>query len=196
MNITRIEDKCNEVVVELESSDVIKLGFKVRHMSRILNFKIISINDDVFYSRNADVSAQKMKEILNMHFCATTYKLHIDYKSIPQSGEQLKNEIQNDIKEGYDGIFTIGGTGVSARDITYEVVNAFCEKKIPGLMEYIRVKFGEENPHALLSRSIAGINGSTLIYTIPGSKKAVIEYMEILLKTMEHIIHINNGLGH
>jgi molybdopterin biosynthesis enzyme MoaB len=47
-------------------------------------------------------------------------------------------------------------------------------------------KYGASNPNALLSRGIAGINGKTLIYTLPGSVNAVSEYMTEILKTMKH----------
>ena len=61
-------------------------------------------------------------------------------------------------------------------------------------MEYVRVKYGEKNPAALLSRSIAGVAGRTLIYALPGSVRAIAEYMEEILKTIEHAIFVVNGL--
>jgi molybdopterin biosynthesis enzyme MoaB len=59
-------------------------------------------------------------------------------------------------------------------------------------MESIRFKYGREKPNALLSRSVAAVKEKTLIYTLPGSTKAVIEYMEEILKTMEHLIFMLN----
>ena len=55
-------------------------------------------------------------------------------------------------------------------------------------MEFIRIKYGAEKPNALLSRGVAGIIGSSLIYTLPGSVKAVKEYMTEILKTLKHTI--------
>jgi molybdopterin biosynthesis enzyme MoaB len=61
-------------------------------------------------------------------------------------------------------------------------------------MEHIRIKFGVEKPNALLSRSVAAVLGQTLVYTLPGSVKAVGEYMGEILKTLEHLIFTLHGL--
>jgi molybdopterin biosynthesis enzyme MoaB len=61
-------------------------------------------------------------------------------------------------------------------------------------MEYIRIKYGADKPSALLSRGVAGIAGKSLIYTLPGSLKAVEEYMTEILKTLEHTILMQYGV--
>jgi molybdopterin adenylyltransferase len=53
-------------------------------------------------------------------------------------------------------------------------------------MEMIRVKFSAEKPAASLSRSVAGTLGQSLVYAIPGSVKAVNEYLPEIFKTMIH----------
>jgi len=93
-----------------------------------------------------------------------------------------------------DLIITTGGTGIGPRDITPDVVGPLLTKEIPGIMEQIRVKYGTKNPKALLSRGIAGTIGNTLIYTLPGSVKAVHEYMAEIVKTMEHTFYMLYGI--
>ena len=44
------------------------------------------------------------------------------------------------------------------------------------------------NPRALLSRGIAGVAGTMLVYTLPGSVRAVEEYLGEILKTLEHLL--------
>ncbi len=61
-------------------------------------------------------------------------------------------------------------------------------------MEMIRVRYGAEKPNALLSRGVAGLMGSVIVYTLPGSVKAVNEYMNEIVKTMEHLVYMLNGL--
>ena len=56
-------------------------------------------------------------------------------------------------------VFTTGGTGIGPRDITVETVKPLLDKEIPGIMEFIRMKYGAEMPNALLSRGIAGVFG-------------------------------------
>ncbi len=98
------------------------------------------------------------------------------------------------MRDDVDMIFTVGGTGLGPRDITPETVASVCEKMVPGVMENIRVKFGSEKPNALLSRGIAGIAGRTQLYALPGSVRAVEEYLGEILKTMEHAIFMMHGL--
>ncbi len=61
-------------------------------------------------------------------------------------------------------------------------------------MEQIRVKYMRKTPKALLSRGVAGVIGNTLIYTLPGSVKAVHEYMAEIVKTMEHTFYMLYGM--
>lgn len=61
-------------------------------------------------------------------------------------------------------------------------------------MEFIRIKYGTLNPDALLSRSVAGIIGRSLIYTLPGLVKAVEEYMSEILKTLKHTVYMQYGI--
>ena len=91
-------------------------------------------------------------------------------------------------------MFTTGGTGVGPRDVTPDVVAALADKTIPGIMDAIRIKYGAAKPNALLSRSVAAVIRSTLVYTLPGSVRAVEEYMDEILKTLEHLIFTLHGL--
>jgi len=91
-------------------------------------------------------------------------------------------------------VITTGGTGVGPRDITPETVAGVFEKIIPGIMENIRMKFGQAKPNALLSRSVAAVGGQTQCYALPGSVRAVDEYMGEILKTLEHVIYMLHGL--
>jgi molybdopterin biosynthesis enzyme MoaB len=56
------------------------------------------------------------------------------------------------------------------------------------------MKYGAEKPNALLSRSVAGVAGQTLIYALPGSVKAVNEYMAEIFKTLKHSVFMLHGL--
>jgi len=93
-----------------------------------------------------------------------------------------------------DLILTTGGTGIGPRDITVDTVKPMLEKEIPGVMEYIRMKYGSSKPNALLSRGVAGIIGSCLIYTLPGSVRAVEEYMTVITSTLEHTFLMLYGI--
>ena len=61
-------------------------------------------------------------------------------------------------------------------------------------MEMIRMKYGAEKPNALLSRAVAGSAEKTLIFALPGSVKAVNEYMEEITKSLRHMVYMLHGL--
>jgi molybdenum cofactor synthesis domain-containing protein len=112
---------------------------------------------------------------------------------IPDETDILK-DLLIDAGKQYNIIITTGGTGIGPRDITIETVTPLLTKEIPGIMEFIRIKYGAEKPNALLSRAVAGITGKALIYTLPGSVRAVDEYMTEILKTLKHTIYMQFGI--
>jgi molybdopterin biosynthesis enzyme MoaB len=61
-------------------------------------------------------------------------------------------------------------------------------------MEHIRLKYGAGNPFALISRSVAGVMGNTIVFTLPGSVRAVEEYTGEILKVLEHLLLMLHSL--
>src|SRR5699024_7264742 len=92
---------------------------------------------------------------------------------------------------GIDAIITNGGTGISSRDSTYEVVTSMLEKRLDGFGELFRMLSWEEiGAAAMLSRAVAGSTGSTAIFCLPGSSNAVRLAMEKLIgPELGHVIH-------
>ena len=68
------------------------------------------------------------------------------------------------------------------------------DRLVPGIMDSIRMKYGGKNIHALISRSVAALLGDTIVFTLPGSVKAVDEYMGELLPLLEHLILMRHGI--
>lgn len=72
-----------------------------------------------------------------------------------------------------DAILTIGGTGITARDVTPEAVRRVIDKEIPGFGELLRMRsYDTIGLAALLSRATAGVAGQTLVFALPGSTGA------------------------
>jgi len=86
----------------------------------------------------------------------------------------------------FDLILTAGGTGFSDRDRAPEATRAVVERLAPGLSEAMRAGSMKITPHAMLSRAVAGIRGRTLIVNLPGSPRAAIENVEIILPSLPH----------
>lgn len=89
-----------------------------------------------------------------------------------------------------DAILMTGGTGISARDRTFETVTEFITKPLPGYGELFRaLSFEEIGPAAMLSRATGGLCGNTVLLTMPGSRAAVALAMnKIILPELNHLV--------
>jgi len=154
---------------------------------------VVTLSDRAYRGEYNDLSGPRIKERLSEFFPLAGLEYNVDIKLIEDDQESLLNLLKNG-SETYNIIFTTGGTGIGPRDITVETVTPLLSKEIPGIMEFIRVKYGSEKPNALLSRGVAGIIGKSLIYTLPGSFRAVDEYMNEILKSLKHTIYMQYGI--
>jgi molybdenum cofactor biosynthesis protein B len=91
---------------------------------------------------------------------------------------------------GVDAVITTGGTGISARDTTYEVVSRRIDKKLDGFGELFRVLSYEEiGAAAMLSRAVAGASGSKFLACLPGSSNAVrLAVEKLLVPEISHLV--------
>ena len=96
-----------------------------------------------------------------------------------------------------DAIFTTGGTGIAARDVTPEATRAVIEQDIPGIAEWMRFQGMQKTPLAILSRGLAGTRGRCVIINLPGSPKGARESLDSILHVLPHIIDLLRGnTGH
>jgi molybdopterin adenylyltransferase len=154
---------------------------------------VITLSDRAHKGEYEDQSGPRIREILSGYLSAQNWEYSVNLTLIPDDAEILRELIKS-AGSIYNIIITSGGTGIGPRDITVETVIPLLTKEIPGIMEFIRIKYGTVNPDALLSRSVAGIIGKSLIYTLPGSVKAVEEYMSEILKTLKHTVYMQYGI--
>ena len=89
-----------------------------------------------------------------------------------------------------DAVVTTGGTGISARDTTYEVVDRMLEKKLDGFGEIFRMLSYEEiGAAAVLSRCVAGAVGTKFVACLPGSRNAVrLAVEKLLVPEISHVV--------
>jgi molybdenum cofactor synthesis domain-containing protein len=148
---------------------------------------VITLSDRAYRGEYEDLSGPGIGRRISEYLSNEGLKFEISYNLIPDDAAILRELLIN-AGEKYNLIFTTGGTGIGPRDITVETVTPMLSKEIPGIMEFIRIKYGSLKPNALLSRGIAGLLNKALIYTLPGSLRAVEEYMDEILKTLKHTI--------
>jgi len=172
----------------------LKTGDELSYIPKIITIHIITLSDRASAGEYDDKSGPQIKNLAETYFSGINRRTAITNHLIPDAPIQLTKLVTDAISSGADAIFTTGGTGIGPRDFTPETIRPILEKEIPGIMELIRVKYGTEKPAALLSRSIAGVSGKTLIYTLPGSVKAVTEYCHEILPTIEHSLYMIESL--
>jgi molybdenum cofactor synthesis domain-containing protein len=166
----------------------IRQGSAIVHHERPLKITVVTASDRASKGEYKDMSGPEIETIIKDFFAGKRWHAEIMRSIVPDDAGEITRELQAAEKAGGDVVIICGGTGIGPRDITPETVTAFCDKTIPGIMEYVRLKFGAEKPNALLSRSVAGIKGTMLVYAIPGSVKAAQEYTREILRTLEHAI--------
>lgn len=162
-------------------------------LPEIIEILIITLSDRASGGEYEDLSGPLVKEIISEYFTALNWKYSVNITLIPDDAGILTGILEKASNQ-YNVIITTGGTGIGTRDITVDTIKPLLSKELPGIMEFIRVKYGAVKPSALLSRGVAGIIGNALIYTLPGSVKAVKEYMAEILKTLEHTIYMQYGI--
>lgn len=172
----------------------VKEGDVFEYIPRVVKVLIVTMSDRASAGEYEDKSGPFAEDMLSAFFKNNIRQFSIDRKILPDSEEQLKQEVLNAVENKYDIIITTGGTGIGPRDITPDVIKQLLDKEITGIMELIRVKYGQKTPNALISRSVAGTIGTTLIYTLPGSVKAVKEYLDEIMPTIEHSFRMIQGL--
>ncbi len=149
---------------------------------------ILVISDSSFHKTRTSTTQDIIKDFFLSRFDASIIKI------VPDHPDDIKNTLLEWVdKLHLDLILTTGGTGASPGDFTPETCKTVLDKEIPGISEYLRIKTLEKTPYACLSRGISGIRKQTLIINLPGSPKAVKEYLELLDPILIHALEIIQG---
>ncbi len=173
-----------------------RAGDTLDYFPHIYKTGIITLSDRASAGEYTDISGRVIEKKLAGFYEENQMSYSHVRKIIPDEPALLEETIDEMIEEDFDFIFTTGGTGIGPRDITPDVIRPMLDREIPGIMDHIRMKYGETLPQALLSRSVAGVIATTQVYALPGSPKAVEEYLSEILKILNHATLMLHGLGH
>lgn len=136
-----------------------------------------------------DLSGRALAEELS----AFTLVRHVIVADEPERILSVIREVmEND--EG-DAVVLSGGTGLAPRDRTFEAIEALFDKRIDGFGEtFRRLSWDEVGPRAILSRATAGTVGTRVIFSLPGSEKAVrLAARELIVPLLAHIVDLLHG---
>jgi molybdenum cofactor synthesis domain-containing protein len=168
-------------------------GDTIEVIQRPLRAHVITLSDRVSEGVYTDHSGPAIEKRLNTFFETSHWAIKTEYCVLPDEADQLDKALADSLAMGSDLIITTGGTGIGPRDITPDVIRPRLEREIPGIIEHVRLKHADRLPSALLSRAVAGSIGQTLIFALPGSPKAVNEYLDEIFKVLDHALGMIRG---
>jgi len=150
---------------------------------------VITISDRCSQGLMTDTAGPAVIELVKRHWPEAELRAALladDENAIAALLEELSNQRAA-------LVLTVGGTGMSPRDRTPEATRRVMDREAPGLAEAMRAKGAERNAYAWLSRSVAGLRGSTIIVNLPGSKRGAEESVEVILPLLRHAIEVAEG---
>src|SRR5262245_14447201 len=113
------------------------------------------------------------------------------YRIVPDEPPQIRRALRAWIRDPViQAVILTGGTGISPRDGTVEVVEALFTKRLAGFGEIFRmISYGRIGPAAFLSRATAGLCGPKVLFSLPGSEDAVALAMDrLILPELGHLV--------
>ena len=151
---------------------------------------ILTISDRASQGVYEDKSGPALREMIQKHFNEDVDLTHI----VPDDFMEIKRSLQKWCDDAHlDLILTTGGTGFAPRDVTPEATKQVIEREAPGLVQAMIASSLQKTPHAMLTRMVAGIRGTTLIVNLPGSPKAACENLAVILPALPHAMELLRG---
>lgn len=115
----------------------------------------------------------------------------VRYEIVPDDANVITERISVWADSGeVDLIVTTGGTGMGRQDCTPEAARRAMDREVPGMAETMRAQTLQFTPMAMLSRSVVGIRGYTMIITLPGSPRGVGECLDVVLPVLPHALEL------
>ncbi|MDR2180001.1 MAG: MogA/MoaB family molybdenum cofactor biosynthesis protein [Synergistaceae bacterium] len=150
---------------------------------------IITVSDACFAGEREEKSGALAREML----AKAGYSIAL-FEIFPDERAQVAKRLAQ-ICDGNEAelIVTTGGTGLSPRDWTPEATLDIAERRVPGISEAMRAYSMTKTSRAMFSRGVSVLRKQTLIVNLPGSPKAVQEYLECVLPPLKHGLEVMTG---
>jgi molybdopterin adenylyltransferase len=114
----------------------------------------------------------------------------VGYRIVRDEPAALRGALDEAAQAGAEAVVVNGGTGVAARDRTYEAVAGLIEKRLDGFGELFRMlSWAEIGSAAMLSRAVAGTWGGRIVFAVPGSTAAVrLAWEKLIAPEVGHVV--------
>ena len=152
---------------------------------------VIVCSDTISSGEKEDRSGKAIVKNLQRHDVVVD-----EYIIIPDEAEMIRERVLNYSGKNLNIVIITGGTGLSPRDVTPEALFPIIERRIPGIEETIRAYGQNRTPYSMLSRSVAGLVGNTLVLALPGSTRGAEESMDAVFPPVLHLFKMMRGGNH
>jgi molybdenum cofactor biosynthesis protein MoaC len=156
-----------------------------------LQAAVIVCSDSVSAGKKEDTAGKAVVEKLQSHRLAVAY-----YEVIPDEIIAIQDRVKHYVSLNIPLIVLTGGTGLSPRDVTPEALLPILERRIWGIEEAIRSYGQERTPYAMLSRSVVGLMGNSLVMALPGSTRGAAESVDAVFPAILHLFRVLVGMRH
>ncbi len=147
---------------------------------------VVTISDSVHEGKRKDLSGPAVRERLEQLGWAVAV-----IEVLPDEHDLIAERLRTLADGGQvAAIFTTGGTGIAARDVTPEATRAAIDREIPGIGELMRSQGRKSTPLAVLSRGLAGVRSRVLIVNLPGSPRGAVESLDAIVTVLPHGIEL------
>jgi molybdenum cofactor synthesis domain-containing protein len=147
---------------------------------------VLTVSDGVHHGTRDDLSGDTLTELL------TAEGFAVERRVVPDDKDVIAAAI-TELSDSNSLVLTTGGTGFTPRDVTPEATRPILDREAPGIAEAIRADARERTPHALLSRGVAGLKGSTLVVNLPGSPGGCRDGFAVLQPALLHGLELAEG---
>lgn len=167
---------------------------------------ILTVSDRAYAGQAPDTAGPRALELASEYLPEWT----ADGAVVPDGVEAVSSGVLAARAQGADVVLTLGGTGVSPRDLTPEAMDGLIGTELPGIAEMLRREGSAQTPAAALGRGRAGIVGRTaadgdgdstaagrptIVVNLPGSFSATDQGVPLLAPLLGHLIEQLSGRG-
>ena len=152
-----------------------------------MNAAVLTVSDGVSAGVRDDRSGDVLAELLGEE------GFEVERRVVADDAAQIADAIRALADAGARLVLTTGGTGFAPRDVTPEATRRVIDREAPGLAEAIRADAIARTPHALLSRGVAGLLGTTLVVNLPGSPGGCRDGFDVVRPALRHGLELAAG---
>jgi molybdenum cofactor synthesis domain-containing protein len=147
---------------------------------------VLTISDGVTAGTRQDESGAALAERL------TELGYEVERATVADETDEIATAISG--ATGHAAlVISTGGTGLGPRDVTPQALRALLDYEIAGFGEQMRAFGRTRTPMADLSRSMAGVLGTTLVIAVPGSKGGALDSLTAIEPLLEHALETLGG---